>query len=230
MPYLDIFGLEFQKTIVIFEVSTLEFVKFQNFVKKWKCLNFGMKMPKFGTKYTLFGYFCARILKNICHIWYQHPQTSVTAKLLEKMKRPTFGTKNTLFRHFITGILKYYCHIWNQHPRICLIAKFWGKTKMPKFWIKNAFLGIFGLEFQKTIVIFEISTLEFVRFQNFVKKWKCLNLGKKMPKFGTKYALFGYFWIRILKNYCHIWNHHPQVCHKWVFNSYSEFWDRVHFF
>ena len=27
MPYLGIFGLEFQKTIVIFEISTLEFVK-----------------------------------------------------------------------------------------------------------------------------------------------------------------------------------------------------------
>ena len=26
----------------------------------------------------------------------------------------------------------------------------------------------------------------------------------KMPKFGTKNALFGYFWARILKNYCHI--------------------------
>ena len=25
-------------------------------------------------------------------------------------------------------------------------------------------------------------------------------------------ALFGYFWSRILKNYCHIWNQHPQSC------------------
>ena len=33
-----------------------------------------------------------------------------------------------------------------------------------------------------------------------------------MPKFGTKNALFGYFWDITLKNYCHIWNHHPQVC------------------
>ena len=33
-----------------------------------------------------------------------------------------------------------------------------------------------------------------------------------MPKFGTKNALFGYCWDRILKNYCHIWNQHPQVC------------------
>ena len=43
-----------------------------------------------------------------------------------------------------------------------------------------------------------------------------------MPKFGTKNALFGYFWPKMLylgnfgqefkKKYCHIWNQHPQIC------------------
>ena len=43
-----------------------------------------------------------------------------------------------------------------------------------------------------------------------------------MAKFGTKDALFGYFWPRMpnsgifgqefKKNYCHIWNYHPQIC------------------
>ena len=47
-------------------------------------------------------------------------------------------------------------------------------------------LGIFEIEFEKTIVIFEISTLEFTYGQDFVKK-------PKMSKFGTKNALFGYF-------------------------------------
>ena len=42
-------------------------------------------------------------------------------------------------------------------------------------------LGIFGLEFEKNIVIFEISTLKFVCMQNFTKK-------QKIPKFGTKNA------------------------------------------
>ena len=54
-----------------------------------------------------------------------------------------------------------------------------------------SYLGIFGLEFQKAIVIFEISTLEF-------------RVKEKMPKFGTKNALFGYVWDRILKYYCYI--------------------------
>ena len=38
----------------------------------------------------------------------------------------------------------------------------------------------------------------------------------EMPKIATKNALFGYFWARILKYYCHIWNQHPQICHSAV--------------
>ena len=34
----------------------------------------------------------------------------------------------------------------------------------------------------------------------------------KMPKFGTKNGLFGYFSDRILKKYCHVWNQQPQIC------------------
>ena len=49
-----------------------------------------------------------------------------------------------------------------------------------------------------------------------------------MYQFGPK--LFGYFWARIFKSYCHIWNQHPQICQKWAFNSYSKFWYRVRFF
>ena len=45
MPYLDIFGEELKKTIVIFEISTLQIFYFQNFMKKQKCINSGPKMP-----------------------------------------------------------------------------------------------------------------------------------------------------------------------------------------
>ena len=41
MPYLGIFGLEFDDNILIFEISILEFVQLQNFVKKQKYLNLG---------------------------------------------------------------------------------------------------------------------------------------------------------------------------------------------
>ena len=51
-------------------------------------------------------------------------------------------------------------------------------------------LGIFELEFGNNIVIFEI----IAKFRKIIK----------IPKLGTKNALFGYFWAGILKNYCHI--------------------------
>ena len=136
-----------------------------NFVKKWECQNLGPKMPCLG----IFGLelwktiviFEIRILK---FVYFQNfPQ---------KTKMPGFRTKNALFGYFWAGILKNYCHIWNQHRQIFLIAKFRGKTKMPKFRTKMAYLEIFeqkcliwkflGWNFKYNIVIFEISTLEFV--------------------------------------------------------------------
>ena len=66
-------------------------------------------------------------------------------------------------------------------------AQFHEKIKMPKFGTKNACLGIFGLEFENNIIIFEISTMEFVLLGNFLKKTT------KMLKFWTKNTLFGYF-------------------------------------
>ena len=34
----------------------------------------------------------------------------------------------------------------------------------------------------------------------------------KIPKFGTKNALFGSFWAGIWKQYCRIWNKHLWIC------------------
>ena len=70
---------------------------------------------------------------------------------------------------------------------------------MSKFGTKNALFGHFWASIFKNLVKFEISTFQFVYLQNFARK-------TKMPKFETKNALFllGYFWARILKNYCDI--------------------------
>ena len=46
-----------------------------------------------------------------------------------------------------------------------------------------SYLGIFELEFEKNIVIFEISTLEFIKLRNCAEK-KSLNLRSKMPYLG----------------------------------------------
>ena len=48
MPYFGIFGLEFEKTVVIFEISTLKFVYLQNFAEKQKFLNLSQKVPYLG--------------------------------------------------------------------------------------------------------------------------------------------------------------------------------------
>ena len=47
-----------------------------------------------------------------------------------------------------------------------------------------SFLGTFRPEYEKAIVIFEISTFEFAKMSSFMLK--------KKNKFGTKIALFGY--------------------------------------
>ena len=55
------------------------------------------------------------------------------------------------------------------------------KQKILTFLKKMLYLGIFGLEFERIIVIFEISALEFSLLQSLVQKKKSLNLGPKMP-------------------------------------------------
>ena len=148
---------------------------------------------------------------------------------------PKFGNKTALFGYFWARSLKNYCHIWNQLLRICLFARFRKKTKMPKlrtknalfgyFWQKMPYLGSSGLGFFKKILWYwKSAPLKFVYSQNFAKKkQKCLNLGPKM-------SYLGIIGLENLRNYCHVWSKHSRICQKWVFNSYSEFWYRVHFF
>ena len=57
------------------------------------------------------------------------------------------------------------------------------------------YLGIYWAPILKDLLSYLKSrTLVFVKYQEIMK----------MPKFGAKIALFGYFWARILKRYCHI--------------------------
>ena len=44
-----------------------------------------LEILKFGTKNTLFEYFLAGILKNICHIWNQRPRVCFAAKFCKIM-------------------------------------------------------------------------------------------------------------------------------------------------
>ena len=48
MPFLCIFGLEFEKIIVIFKMSIFKFVKKQSFMLKEKALDLEPTMPYLG--------------------------------------------------------------------------------------------------------------------------------------------------------------------------------------
>ena len=142
-----------------------EFVYLQNFVKKRKCLYLEPTISVFlGWNSKILLSYLKSASSNFSCIWCKKNSLSLGPKMLE--------------------ILKDYCHIWNQHPQICQTAKFLEKMKMSKFGTKNALFGIFWLEFENNILIFEISTLNFIKLQNFLEKWKCLNLGPKMPYLG----------------------------------------------
>ena len=104
--------------------------------------------------------------------------------ITKKTKMHKFGTKNPLFGYFWGRILKNYCHIWNENPQISQIPKFLEKTKKRlNLGQKMPYLCIFWPELWKSIVVFEIRTLKFVKLENFVKK-NNLNLGPKMPYLG----------------------------------------------
>ena len=60
------------------------------------------------------------------------------------------------------------------------------KRKTFEFSNKISYLGNFWLEFEKTYLFNEFSTLEFFNMRTFIQKQKILT-------FRTKNALFGYF-------------------------------------
>ena len=53
--------------------------------------------------------------------------------------------------------------------------------------------------------VFQISMFELVNMKSFIQE-------QENFKLVTKNTLFGYFWARILKTYCHIWNQLPEIC------------------
>ena len=95
---------------------------------------------------------------------------------------PKFGTKNALYGYFWARILKNYCHNCSAPSNLsnCQILRKKGLNfgqKMPDW-------GIFGLEFQNYVVMFEICNLKFDCFLNFTSKQKYLNFRPKMRDLG----------------------------------------------
>ena len=135
-------GKNFTKTIVRFEISTLEFVQLQNLAEK----------PYVGTffyKKCLILVFTRKNFKKILLYLKSAPSTSSKYKILQKMLE--FAIKYPLFGYFRARFSENNSHIWNQH---LLITKCCEETKMSKFGTKIAilwyfsprmsYLGIFG--------------------------------------------------------------------------------------
>ena len=88
-------------------------------------------------------------------------------------------------------------------------AKFSAKSKILKHGTKNVLFRCFTQQFWKTIVIFEITALEFALLQSLLQKKKSLNLEPKMPDlryFGLELRYFG------LEYYFHFWNQFTRIC------------------
>ena len=94
---------------------------------------------------------------------------------------------------------------WNEHPRICQTAKFCENMRMSKFRNKHILLKCFGARTCcKLLSYFRLTPLNLA---NCNISWK-----NEKPKILTKNAYLDIFLAGISKQYCHIWNQHPQVC------------------
>ena len=114
------------------------------------------KMPKFAIKNALFLYFWAKVFNKL----YSYLK-SARSKLW-KSKNVSICAHKCLIWVFFVWNLKTILSYLKSAP-IVLIGKFREKIRIPNLWTKMTYLGSFGREFQKTIIIFEISTLEFVK-------------------------------------------------------------------
>ena len=79
---------------------------------------------------------------------------------------------------------------WSQHLQMSLIAKLVKKQKYLNLGSKMCDSGIFGLEFEKKYCHVWNHHPRIYLIENYIEIMK-------MPKFGTKSALFGYFWAKI---------------------------------
>ena len=135
-------GRNFKYTIVIFDISSLEFGYFQNLRKKLKFLNLGTFGFEIENKIVIYEISTLELFLIVNYRW--------------KKKMPKFGNKNAWFLYFWPTISKQYRHIWNQHTQIYLNGKFGGKENayildqncpFPYFWPNMPYFCIFGEEY-----------------------------------------------------------------------------------
>ena len=171
-----------------------------------------IKTPKFGTKNVSFGYLLGlawfQIRQGSCHIW-NHARILLNTNFVQKYRSLNLPEiyQKYLICVFWEAFLKNHCHIWNQSPRICLIHKVWCKTKNPQIWDQECLIWVF-LSWNLIISCHIWNQLPRIC----LSEKSCERI--RMPKFGTKNVLLGYFWARIaiLLNCYHIWDQRPGIC------------------
>ena len=91
---------------------------------------------------------------------------------------------------------------------------------MPKFGTKNVLFGYFGLEFENSIVIFEINTPNLSNCK-ILEKTKMRNLGPKM----LDLRIWGWY-LKILLSYLKYASSNLYLCRVWCKNKNLQVWDR----
>ena len=163
-----------------------------------------IKLPKFGTKNLLFGYFWCRILKNCCRIWNQHHQISQITKFLEKRtKCLNLGPKIAYLGFFRPEFWKYIIVFDTRTLKFVKVGNF-VKRNIVNLGGKMLYSGFFQAIFFKNYCYLSNRHPQFCQIVKISRK-------NKIAKFSIKKALLRYFWVRILKNYCPIRNQLSQI-------------------
>ena len=149
-------------------------------------------MPKFGTqKISYLNILDWTFKKTIVIFETSAVEFFYLQNFVRKRKYLNLETKIPSLGSFWLEFSKNYCHIWNQYPQISLIRKFPKKQKCLNLEPKRPYLGIFALEFEKLLSYWN----QHPRICLSSKSREKI----KMHKFGTKNALFRYFWARFFK-------------------------------
>ena len=200
MPYLGIFGQELKKNYCHRDHTFIALKKNIQFFHPSLTIHFPLNFYHFLLDPPLPH--LLDVINVWSRIWNSTLQIWLFSKFHGETKMPKFGTKIALFAYFWARILKKDCQIWNQHSQICLFAKSHEIAKMSKFWGKNAWFIYLRTGIWKKAPSNLSKCKKHCHIWN-QHAWICLNVKyceiMKMPKFGTKSALFRYFWVRILK-------------------------------
>lgn len=178
ISYLGIFGLLFWKIAVILGCYLYcQIAKFRTKIKSFEFKTLGNVRLKFKKTVIIFEIRTYDLLVR---------QNFISKKAKTKIWDQKYLT-------FWAGILQIYCHIGNQHSWVFQSTKFhykmknslfWAenlvkllgykqKWKKINFWTKNVLLGcVLVYSFKKSVVIFEINLLEFVKHKFLVKAVK----------------------------------------------------------